>query len=129
MAAVSKGAAGEVLAARFLRERGYDILTANYRTRLGEIDIIAADKQYIAFVEVKTRQPGALYAPREAVTVSKQNKIIQTAALYLKGHPDEKRQPRFDVVEVVTTAGDPLAAAEIHHLQNAFETGDLHAAF
>ena len=129
MAAVSKGAAGEVLAARFLRNRGYDILTGNYRTRLGEIDIIAADKQYIAFVEVKTRQPGALYAPREAVTVSKQNKIIQTAALYLKGHPDEKRQPRFDVVEVVTTAGDPLAAAEIHHLQNAFETGDLHAAF
>ena len=68
MAAVSKGAAGEVLAARFLRERGYDILTANYRTRLGEIDIIAADKQYIAFVEVKTRNDAAIYAPREAVT-------------------------------------------------------------
>ena len=64
MAAVSKGAAGEVLAARFLRERGYDILTANYRTRLGEIDIIAADKQYIAFVEVKTRNDAAIYAPR-----------------------------------------------------------------
>ena len=47
MAAVSKGAAGEVLAARFLRNRGYDILTANYRTRLGEIDIIAADKHIL----------------------------------------------------------------------------------
>ena len=123
------GAAGEMLSARYLREQGYTIVAANFRCRLGEIDIIAANRQYIAFVEVKTRQPGALYAPREAVTVSKQNKIIQTAALYLKGHPDEKRQPRFDVVEVVTTAGDPLAAAEIHHLQNAFETGDLHAAF
>ena len=63
MAAVSKGAAGEVLAARFLRNRGYDILTANYRTRLGEIDIIAADKQYIAFVEVKTRNDSAYRGP------------------------------------------------------------------
>ena len=97
MAAVSKGAAGEVLAARFLRNRGYDILTANYRTRLGEIDIIAADKQYIAFVEVKTRNDAAIYAPREAVTKEKQRRILRTAARFLQQHPTPL-QPRFDVV-------------------------------
>lgn len=129
MAGISKGAAGEMLAARFLRNKGYTILAANYRCRLGEIDIIAADRQYIAFVEVKTRRAGALYSPREAVTVTKQKKLIQTAALFLKGHPTEKRQPRFDVVEVVTTAEDAMRAAEINHILNAYETGDLHAAF
>lgn len=129
MAGISKGAAGEMLAARFLREKGYTILAANYRCRLGEIDIIAADRQYIAFVEVKTRQAGALYSPREAVTVTKQKKIIQTASLFLKGHPEEKRQPRFDVVEVVTPKEDVMTAVEIQHILNAYETGDLHAAF
>ncbi len=68
MARPSAGAAGEVLAARILRDKGYTILAANVRSRFGEIDIIAADRQYIAFVEVKTRSEGALYAPREAVT-------------------------------------------------------------
>ena len=76
MAEVSRGAAGEVLAARFLREKGYTLLTANYRCRQGEVDIIAADASYIVFVEVKTRQQGALYAPREAVDAAKQHRII-----------------------------------------------------
>lgn len=87
MAGVSSGAAGEVLAARFLREKGYTIQAANVRSRFGEIDIIAADTQYIAFVEVKTRSEGALYAPREAVTPAKQRRILATAAQYLCSHP------------------------------------------
>ena len=82
MAAVSKGAAGEVLAARFLRNRGYDILTANYRTRLGEIDIIAADKQYIAFVEVKTAI-GSREDLGRPTTTAVENK--QGFMAYLKG--------------------------------------------
>ena len=128
MAAVSKGAAGEVLAARFLRERGYDILTANYRTRLGEIDIIAADKQYIAFVEVKTRNDAAIYAPREAVTKEKQRRILRTAARFLQQHPTPL-PPRFDVVEVLTAADDPMKVLEIDHIQGAYEAGDLQHAF
>ena len=128
MAAVSKGAAGEVLAARFLRNRGYDILTANYRTRLGEIDIIAADKQYIAFVEVKTRNDAAIYAPREAVTKEKQRRILRTAARFLQQHPTPL-QPRVDVVEVLTAADDPMKVLEIDHIQGAYEAGDLQHAF
>ena len=128
MATVSKGAAGEILAARFLREKEYIIVASNYRCRQGEIDIIASNKQYIAFVEVKTRRIGSLYSPREAVTVSKQRRLIATASLYLRNHPTPK-QPRFDVIEVVTDADDPMKVVEINHIMGAYEAGDLHAAF
>ena len=87
MAGVSRGAAGEVLAARFLREKGYSIIGSNVHSRFGEIDIIACDTQYIAFVEVKTRREDARYAPREAVTEQKQRRILATAALYLQNTP------------------------------------------
>lgn len=128
MAKVSAGAAGEVLAARFLREKGYTITAANVHSRFGEIDIIAEDGQYIAFVEVKTRSEHALYTPREAVTRVKQRKILGTAAMYLQRHPTAK-QPRFDVIEIVTATGHPMKALEINHIMGAYETEGLHAAF
>lgn len=136
MAEISGGAAGEVLAARFLRQKGCRILAANVRSRHGEIDIIALDGQYIAFVEVKTRAVTAAYAPREAVTAQKQQRIRKTAALFWQQHGDEVRrlcgyepQPRFDVVEVTTAVGRPMEALEIDHILGAYEAGDLHAAF
>ncbi len=119
MAAVSKGAAGEVLAARFLRDNGYDLLAANYRCRFGEIDIIAADTEYITFVEVKTRREDALYSPREAVTTAKQQRIRKTAMLYLQRYPTDKT-PRFDVIEVITPPEEPLHAVQIQHLTNVY---------
>ena len=128
MAQVSRGAIGEVLAARFLRDKKWDILTANYRCRFGEIDIIAKDKSYIVFVEVKTRSVGALVSPAEAVTKGKQRKIIQTAGLFLQRYKT-KLQPRFDVIEVWTKKEDPLVAEEINHIIGAYETEGLHAAF
>lgn len=128
MAGVSKGALGEVLAARFLREKGYNVLSSNFRCRLGEIDIIVSDKRYLVFVEVKTRREDARYLPREAVTVSKQRKLLQTAAVYLSRFPT-KLQPRFDVIEVVTTADNNMNVVEINHIIGAYEAGDLSAAF
>lgn len=128
MAGVSQGAAGEVLAARFLREKGYTILGSNVHSRFGEIDIIAADREYIAFVEVKTRSEDALYAPREAVTEAKQRRILRTAALYLQQH-ETALQPRFDVIEVVTGKDAPMQVVEINHLMGAYETEGLGAAF
>lgn len=128
MAGVSKGAAGEVLAARFLRGKGYTLLASNYRCRQGEIDIIAADKQYIVFAEVKTRRSDSLYAPREAVTAAKQRRLLMTAAVYL-GHHKTALQPRFDVIEVITSPDDAMRAEEINHIMGAYEAGDLHAAF
>ncbi|MBQ8752301.1 MAG: YraN family protein [Clostridia bacterium] len=120
MAGVSKGAAGEVLAARFLREKGYTILTANYRTRQGEIDIIACDETYILFVEVKTREEGALYAPREAVTAAKQRRIVAAALRYLQESPTPL-QPRFDVIEILTRKNRPMEVLELDFLKGAYE--------
>ena len=128
MAGVSKGAIGEVIAARFLRDKKYAILASNYRCRFGEIDIIAADRSYIAFVEVKTRRSDALYAPREAVTAAKQRRIMQTAAMYLARNPVD-RQPRFDVIEVVTATEDPMKVEELTQIIGAYEAGDLQTSF
>lgn len=128
MAGVSKGAMGEILSARFLREKGYTICSSNFRCRLGEIDIIAADKHYLVFVEVKTRKENARYLPREAVTLTKQRKLLQTAAMYMSRFPS-KLQPRFDVVEVVTTNDDAMKIVEINHIMGAYEAGDLSSAF
>lgn len=128
MAGVSKGAVGEVLAARFLRDKGYQILSSNYRCRQGEIDIIAVKDIYIVFAEVKTRRQDARYLPREAVTVAKQRRLIQTAAIYL-GHYPTDLQPRFDVIEVVTDTATGMKAVEINHIMGAYETGDLSGAF
>ena len=128
MAGVSKGAMGEILAARFLRGKGYAIQSSNYRCRLGEIDIIATDRRYVVFVEVKTRKEDSRYLPREAVTITKQRKLLQTAAMYLSRFPTTL-QPRFDVVEVVTAKDDPMKIIEINHIVGAYEAGDLSAAF
>ncbi|MBE6806395.1 MAG: YraN family protein [Ruminococcaceae bacterium] len=128
MAGVSKGAAGEVLAARFLRDKGYKLLTSNFRCRQGEIDIVAQKDGYVVFVEVKTRQQETLYSPREAVTVPKQRRLIQTAGVYLSRFPS-KLQPRFDVIEVVTESATSLKVVEINHIVGAYEAGDLSGAF
>ncbi len=128
MAGVSKGAMGEIFAARFLRQKGYTICSSNFRCRMGEVDVIAADKHFLVFVEVKTRREDARYSPREAVTITKQQKLLKTAAMYLSRFPT-KLQPRFDVIEVVTALDDSMKIIEINHIIGAYEAGDLSAAF
>lgn len=128
MHTTTKGLAGEVLAARFLREKGYTILSSNYHSRFGEIDIIANDGPYIVFVEVKARSEGSIILPREAVTLEKQRKLLRTASLYMRAYPSNL-QPRFDVVEVWVSDEDPMIPLQIDHLISAYEAGDLHEAF
>ena len=128
MHTTTKGLAGEVLAARFLREKGYAILSSNYHSRFGEIDIIANDGPYIVFVEVKARSEGSIILPREAVTLDKQRTLLRTASLYMRAYPSNL-QPRFDVVEVWVSEEDPMIPLQIDHLISAYEAGDLHEAF
>lgn len=111
------GALGEVSVARYLREKGYDIVTANYQCRLGEIDIIAENKKYLCFVEVKTRGERSFFAPADAVDYNKRKKLIATAKFYLSIHPTNK-QPRFDIAEVYTKQGK---VQKIHLIKNAFD--------
>ena len=128
MAQVSRGAAGESLAARYLRQKGYELLDVNYHSRFGEIDIIAEKNDFLVFVEVKMRGEQALYEPREAVSAEKQRKILQTALLYLAQNPTEK-QPRFDVIEVFMLKNAAMKAKKIEHIENAFEANGIQSAF
>lgn len=111
------GIHGEIIASRYLREHGYYILNANYSCRLGEIDLIAADKKHICFVEVKTRSENMKYAPADAVDISKRKRIIATSNLFLKEHKIN-RQPRFDIIEVYFENDEPL---KLNHIEGAFD--------
>jgi len=110
---------GEIFAARYLREKGYEVVSANYRSRFGEIDIIAQDDAYLCFVEVKTRGADAIAAPGESVDAAKQKRISLTAAQFLTQNPTA-RQPRFDVLEVYLDAQS--RNVKIRLLQNAFDS-------
>lgn len=98
--AQSLGSKGETLARRFLEKSGYRIIERNFRTRLGEIDLIAYDGMTLVFVEVKTRSDHSFGAPQEAVTRQKQQRIIRVAQYYLSSHKEDDRPVRFDVVAV-----------------------------
>ncbi len=109
-----------MLAADYLRRKHYKIIATNYRCRVGEIDIIAANREYLAFVEVKLRKNADFAEAREFVTYSKQNRIRSTAALYLAWNPTEL-QPRFDVIEIYAPQGMETKKPVINHLEDAFQ--------
>lgn len=114
------GAWGEALAAEYLRKKRYQILEANFRTRIGEIDLIASNRQYLVFVEVKLRKNADFAMAREFVDHRKQGKIRSTAQLYLAYHPT-RLQPRFDVIEIYAPEGMETKSPVINHLEDAFE--------
>ncbi|WP_283607532.1 YraN family protein [Faecalispora anaeroviscerum] len=112
------GKTGETYVVQLLQERGCRILCRNYRSRFGEIDIIAQDGSYLVFVEVKTRGNRCLGSPQEAVTASKRRKLILTATQYLSKGCSEL-QPRFDVAVVRTDEAGQALSAEF--FENAFD--------
>ena len=114
------GAWGEHLAAEYLRKKGYRLTALNYRVRGGEIDIIAEDRRYLVFVEVKTRQSAAFAEAREFVDRRKQERIRLAAGMWLSER-ETKKQPRFDIVEVYAPRGTDTENPEIRHWENAFE--------
>lgn len=93
------GQFGEKKAQNYLKRRGYRILECNFRTRGGELDIIAKDRECIVFVEVKTRTNSAYGNPADAVSVFKQ-KNMMTAAKYYLSRRGFDLECRFDVIEV-----------------------------
>lgn len=115
---MKRGVWGERMAADYLCKKGYRVIQSNFRTRFGEIDIIAEKGQYIVFAEVKTRRNAAFAAAREHVTAAKQQRLIAAAEEWLQQN-GTTRQPRFDVIEVYGEDGLP-APREINHLENAF---------
>ena len=111
------GQSGEEVAIDLLKKNGYKILVKNYRTKLGEIDIVARDKDTTCFIEVKTRQTEKFGLPQEAVFRSKQKKISKVAIKFLKDNNLLDKKARFDVVSVMYKEGIP----KIDLIKNAFE--------
>lgn len=112
------GRRGEEAAAKYLEGKGMKILERNLRTPVGEIDLVARQRDVLAFVEVKTRRGNAFGSPGEAVGPRKQRQITRAAKWYLNDKPNKKLQPRFDVIAIIVD-GDEL---EIEHICDAFES-------
>lgn len=110
------GDSGEKLAQAYLISKGYRILNTNYKTDLGEIDLVVTNETDLIFVEVKTRSGLDYGYPAEAVTFAKQKKISQVAAQYIKRFRLYDVPVRFDVIEVFIRDG------EINHIEDAFDS-------
>lgn len=110
------GNSGESFVAEFLKKKGYIISAKNYRTKFGEIDVIAENNDEILFVEVKTRKETSLVRPYEYVNKHKQRKIFVTANIYLQ-HNGFGLNPRFDVAEVFVSDNGSM---RLNYFENAF---------
>jgi len=108
------GKLGEDLACAELERRGYAVLARRYRTRFGEIDIIARDNGVTVLVEVKARTGDEFGGGAAAVTGWKQRRITQMAVDYLSRHRLHDRPCRFDVVVVDLTGESPRAEVYAH---------------
>jgi putative endonuclease len=111
------GRKGENHAASYLSGKGFRILTRNYVTPVGEIDIIARYKEFVVFVEVKTRAYDDTAAPEEQVNSHKMHQLTKAAKQYLSRYPVPP-PARFDVVSIVWPQGQPPM---IKHIEHAFE--------
>lgn len=112
------GQTGEDYAAHYLQERGYTILERNWRTRSGEIDIIAASGDVYVFVEVRTRSSSRFGTPAESVDSRKQRKVRHLAQQYLYHKKIVNRQIRFDVIAVLLDSHRQVIG--LSHIDNAF---------
>lgn len=111
------GKEGELIAERYLRKKGYRLVERNYRSPVGELDLIALDRRVIVFVEVKTRSDDRFGVPLESVHRRKQQKMIRTALFFLSQHRLHHREARFDVIGISFAGREPM----LEHIQNAFD--------
>ena len=107
-----KGRRGEDVAAEYLQMEGYTILDRNYTCKIGEVDIVAWDGEFVVFVEVKARADATFGMPRQAVNWHKQQKIVKVAQYWLYKNKRTGVPVRFDVVEVL--------AGAVNHFSDAF---------
>jgi putative endonuclease len=94
------GILGEKIASEFLKKRGYRIVEANYRCPEGEVDLIAEHKDYLVFIEVRTKRSLAFGTPEESITAAKREKLRVLAARYRQTHDNLPQLWRIDVVAV-----------------------------
>ena len=112
---ILNGKKSEILAEKYLVERGYLILFKNIRVGRYEVDLVCQDKDVIVFVEVKSLASSRIKNPYDAVTHSKQMRIIKVADTVLKKH-FPGNEVRFDIISIIIKNGKP----QFEHLKNAF---------
>ena len=114
------GNRGEEATYRYLCQKGYKVIDRNYRSRIGEIDLVALDPRgVLIFVEVRSRTGVSHGAPEESVDYRKQNKLRMLAQHYMLVHPKLSENPcRFDVIAVYFEGVQSIQ--KINHIENAF---------
>jgi len=110
---------GESMACEELERRGYAIVERRYRTRFGEIDVIANDRGTVVFVEVKTKTDSSFSDPVESVTKQKQRRLVSMAEQYAAAHKLDHTPCRFDVVTVDVS----VTPSRITVYEDAFRPG------
>ncbi|RJQ25778.1 MAG: YraN family protein [Peptococcaceae bacterium] len=112
------GRQGEEIAADYLKSKGYRILNRNFRCRLGEIDIIAVDREQLVFIEVRAKSSDRYGLARESIHGQKQARLRRLAAYYLQAEGKTSQNCRFDVVAVQFDREGKLV--EVEHIEDAF---------
>jgi putative endonuclease len=111
----SLGEQGEELAAEHLKEKGYKILHRNWKSGKKELDIVAENKDFVVFVEVKTRSENYLSRPNETVSREKQRLMLFAADSYIRIY-NVNKESRFDIITIISKGQN----FTIEHLENAF---------
>ena len=119
---VEVGKVAEDTACKFLKKKGYKIIARNYRTRLGELDIVALDGETVAFVEVRSKKEGSFGPPGASINGEKSRRITRAAWNFLTKKGIRDRDCRFDVVSIVYQEG--MKAPQISLFKNAFSPGE-----
>jgi putative endonuclease len=112
-----RGILGEQAAKKFLKQKGFKFLTANFDSARGEIDLILRDGDCLVFAEVKTRSSESWTRPSKAVNAGKRRRLSQCALDYLRQLNNPQIKIRFDIVEVLLDDGE---VHEVRHLPNTF---------
>jgi len=108
---------GERAARGYLQKRGYEIMESNFRCPVGEIDIVARDKDGLVFVEVRTRRGTRFGTPEESITPAKKAKLIELAESYIQQHEGLDLSWRIDVVAIEVGRGGEISRIEL--IENA----------
>ena len=113
------GSWGESVAAKYLLKKKFRLVSMNYRSRYGEIDLIVSNRKYLVFVEVKLRKSDNFASAYEHVDHHKQQRIRATAEMFLSEYQTDL-QPRFDVIEIYAPDGSQTKTPTINHMEDAF---------
>lgn len=112
------GRQAEALAAAHLRSQGLELIVANFRARVGELDLVMAEGSLLVVVEVRARAPDALVSPAQSITAGKRRRIVRATQYFLLRHREYAHWPvRFDVVEVTSGAAGP----SLNWIRSAFD--------